>query len=116
MIESLFVHKLDVILPTVTEDRYGDTVVDWDTPLIRRIRGWVAQNATDENRANRLADIGQWVAFVPADAPVGGQFRIRWLDPTFNVTRTFDHVGPPIPAHTPNGPHHIEIQLTEVSG
>lgn len=116
MIETLFVHRLDIVLPTVTTDRYGDQVLDWDHPRVVKLRGWVAQNASDEDRANRTADIGDWVAFVPPSAPVGGECKIRWVDPTFNVTRYFEVVGPPTPAHTPNGPHHIEVPMREVQG
>lgn len=116
MIESLFTYDLDVMNAPMVTDRYEQQAPDWDHPVVERFPGWLSQRSAAEALDNRTAEIGDWVAFLPIEAPITGESRVRWADPTFGVTRVFEVVGPPTPAHTPGGPHHIEAIMREVRG
>lgn len=116
MIETLFVHDLELLAPVDATNRYGDvTHTSWvDVGPI--VKGWISQRDASEDRSNREAEIGQWAVFLPAWAGLTSKHRVRWLDPTTGELRTFDVIGPVNPAHTPSGPHHIEANLRQVNG
>lgn len=114
--DHLLVHELGLIAPTEGTDRYNDVSRTYGTTLTETVDGWISQRSASEIIDNRNAEIGEWVAFIRPGPQVDATWRVRWHDPSLDVDRTFEIVGPPTPAHTPRGPHHIELPLREVRG
>lgn len=114
--DHLLVHQLDLLQPTATTDRYNDTVYTWPEVATDSVDGWLSQRSASEVIDNRNAEIGEWVAFIRPGPEVDTTWRVRWHDDSLDRDRTFEVVGPPTPAHTPRGPHHLELPLREVRG
>lgn len=112
---SLLVHDVTVLTAGSTTDRYGATVKDWGNATERDVRGWVSQREALEDRTDgREAQIQGWILYLPAGDAITGHNRVRWNDPTPAVT--FEVDGPPDPAWSPRGEHHIEVRLRVVDG
>jgi len=110
MIESFFVHQIDIVRPGVTTGRGSDVVKDWSASTSRRSTGWIAQATSDDVRDNRSGDESEWVLQTYATTDVRPGDRVVWGDLTFEV------VGRPNPAWTPRGQHHTECRLRLVEG
>lgn len=108
---SLLVHTVTISTAGTTTDRYGATVKDWDNPIERTERGWVSQQSRLEDRSDgREAQVQGWVLYLDAGDPIAGEDRVTWSGITFEVD------GPPNPAWSPRGEHHIEVPLRAVTG
>lgn len=107
---GLLVHDIDIVTPAQTTDRYGDTVKDWAGATRTSTRGWISQRASSEVLGRREAGVTEWVLFIDADTPLTQFDRVEWDGLTFDVD------GPPHPAWTPRGEHHVEAGLRIVAG
>lgn len=106
----LMVHDVTIVTPGESTGRYGDTVKDWSSASREEVRGWVARRSQEEVNGHREAQVSAWVLFVEPDVTVTGQDRVEWCDTTFEVD------GPPLPAYSPRGQHHMEVPLRLVEG
>lgn len=106
---TLLAHTATIVTPGVTVDRYGPTP-DWTNAAETTTRAWFSQRSALEDRDHREAQIGDWVGFFPAGTILTGHDRVRWGSITFEVD------GPPNPAGTPRGAHHVEARLRVVDG
>lgn len=111
-LDSLLVHDVTIRRAAVTTDRYHNpTVKDWNNVTDTATKAWIHQQSHEELRNNgREAQLGGWVAFLPAEVDVDGGDRLIWDDLTFEVD------GPPRRAWTPRGEHHVEAPLRHVEG
>jgi plastocyanin len=110
---SLMVHDVTVVHAGTGTNVYGDTTKDWATATRTGVRGWVSQTSQSEVLDGREAQVSEWVVFLPPEVTVAGGDRIEWAD---LPAVTFEVDGPPNPARTPRGPHHIEARLRVVEG
>jgi len=109
-LDSLLTQTVTIVRAGTATSRYGDTAKDWTTSTSTTTRGWISQRGSDEDPANREAEIGTWVLFVGPDETITGRDRVIWNGTTFEV------VGPPTLAYTPRGLHHHEVTLRVVDG
>lgn len=107
---SIMVHSVTVVRAGTATDRYGNAEKDWTNATHTHAVAWIAQRNASEVLGNREAQVGQWVGYFPEGVPIAGGDRVEWGDYTFEVD------GPPHPAWSPRGPHHIEAQLLLVEG
>lgn len=107
---SLLVHDVTLIAPGTGAGRYGDAVKDWTTATEVDTKGWVARTGQNEVNGDREAQVSEWVLFLHPEETITGAYRVRWSGLTFEVD------GPPMPAWTPRGEHHIEVPLRVVTG
>lgn len=108
---GLLVHEVTILRPNRLTDRYGNSSKDWAHVTETDAVGWVSQRAASEDRANgREAQLSEWVLFLDPDVDIVGGDRVTWEGLTFEVD------GPPNPAWTPRGPHHLEVPLKVVEG
>lgn len=110
--DRLLTRDVELITPTVTVDRYGNEVLDWDHPTITRTRGWLSPTEAEEDTRDRDQRRIDAKLFLRADITVDASARVR-IDDTDPV---FEVVGPPLAFHHPRGPHHLEIGLTAITG
>ncbi|MEU0675476.1 hypothetical protein ABZ330_21795 [Streptomyces sp. NPDC006172] len=109
-------HLVDVEHPGSTTDRYGNSVADWSASTHAEVAAWMQQNTGAEDADQREALIGEWlmicnpVAVDGTPLTVHGSARVHWGELTFEV------IGPPGPAYTPDEVHHYEIRLKTVEG
>lgn len=111
---SLLVHDVTILTAASTTDRYNNTVKDWGNATERDVRGWVSQRSQLEDHDQREAQVSDWILYLDAGDPITGANRVRWNDPASAVT--FEVEGPPNPAWSPRGEHHVEIPLRVVTG
>lgn len=109
-LETLLVHDVDILTAADDEDRYGNTVKDWDNATSAAVKGWVSQRSRLEDHDQREAQVSEWVLFLHPDATISGLNRVRWGGITFEVE------GPPNPTWSPRGLHHYEVPLRVVTG
>lgn len=108
---SLLVHDVTIRRAGTSTDRYGATVKDWGTATDTEVKGWVARSSELEvNDQGREGQSSQWVLFLPAETDIVGGDRVIWRSTTYEVD------GPPNPAWTPRGEHHVEARLKLVEG
>lgn len=107
---SLLVHDVTLIEPGETTDRYSNTVKDWDNTTDTVVKGWVSQRSALEDHDQREAQVSDWILYLHPDAAITGEYRVSWSGITFEVD------GPPNPAWTPRGEHHLEVPLRVVAG
>jgi hypothetical protein len=110
-LRTLLVHDIAILRPALGSNRYGDASKDWGTASETDTVGWIARRNESEDRAEgREAQISEWVLYLDAGADIQGGDRVVWGTTTFEVD------GPPNPARTPRGVHHIEANLRLVEG
>lgn len=109
-LSSLMVHDVTVVHAATITDRYGNLTKDWTNPTRTTVRGWVARRSETEVVDGREAEVSDWVVFLPTGTVITGGDRVEWNGNVFEVN------GPPNEAWTPRGPHHIEAQLSAVTG
>lgn len=109
-LDRLMVQAVTILTPGAGTNRYGDPSKDWATATETETRGWISQRIRSEDLDGREAQITGWVLFLPAATTITGRDRVLWDDLTFEVD------GPVLPAHTPRGLHHLEVNLRAVTG
>jgi hypothetical protein len=111
---TLMVHDVTVVHAGMVVDPYGETK-DWAAATRTAVRGWVSRRSQLEDRTGgREAQVSEWVAYLPAGTAITGGDRVEWSG--LPAGTSFEVDGPPLPAATPRGPHHIEAQLRVVEG
>lgn len=114
-LRTLMVHPVTIVHAATTTDRYGNTTKDWTTATRTTTNGWVSRATQLEDHTDgREAEVSTWKAYLPAGTAVDGGDRLEW-NPTGSLI-TFEVDGPPLPAFTPRGLHHIEAQLRVAEG
>lgn len=115
-IERFWVHDLTIVRPTTKEGRYG-TEVDWDNATRSTVVGWLnARQPSDLALANRDEsghrdiDVSYWEGFLPAGTDIDAQDRVEAFGMSFEV------IGHPRPAFTPERTSHLEFLLKVVEG
>jgi len=110
-LRSLLVHEIAILRPALGTSRYGDATKDWVTATETETVGWISRRSESEDRTNgREAQVSEWVLYLDEDADIQGGDRVVWGTTTFEVD------GPPNPARTPRGEHHVEANLRLVEG
>lgn len=112
-IEDLFVTHVTVLNPGTATDRYGNDVDDWTTPTTIETSGWLQDLISRRPRPGHGVEsldgrdtlTSPHQLFLPADVAISGYSRVVIDGITFEVD------GPPATARTPEGPHHLEVQL-----
>lgn len=109
--DHLLPHQVTRVRPAVTTDSYGNQTRDYGAPADRKVMGaWVQQDQRTEPRSDGRDPLVQVWLMVTNDPDVQGYDRIEWDGPTMDV------FGPPEPAYTPAGYHHMESTLRVVAG
>lgn len=106
---TLLVRDVTILRAGVTTD-YGTTVPTWTNPQSTTTKGWLSQQSRDEDNRNRNAEVSYWHLTVAADTDIQAGDRVEIDGSTFEVD------GPPNPAWSPAGVHHIEATLRIVEG
>jgi len=114
--DRLLVHDVVVVRPATSTDAYGDVELDYGASATRTsIRAWLQQDQRDETFRDGRAPLDQRWLLVTNETDVAGRDRIEWADhPAGSVT--FEVDGPPEPAYTGAGLHHLEAGLRVVEG
>lgn len=107
---SLLVHDVTITTPGYDTNRYGDEEKDWTEATTTTVKGWVSQRSGIEDRDHREAQASDWVLFLHAGTTITALDRVTWSGITFEVD------GPPNPAWSPRGEHHLEVPLRVVVG
>jgi head-tail adaptor len=107
---SLLVHDVVILTAGSGTDRYGATVKDWATATSETVKGWVSQRSATEDHGNREAEVSDWVLYLHPGTDITAKNRVTWSGITFEVD------GPPNPAWSPRGEHHLEVPLRVVAG
>lgn len=110
---SMMVHDVTVVHAGTTTDAYGNQTKDWTAATRTAVRGWVSQTSGNEVLDGREAEVSEWAVYLPAGTVVTGGDRVEWAD---LPAVTFEVDGPPNPARTPRGPHHVEARVKVVEG
>ena len=105
-----FPHQLVVLNPTTTEDRYSNTIDDWDSPASFRECGDVQQMSATELIDGRTATVDDWRVFLSCDTKVTARSRIRWNGATYEV------MGTPNRLAYGSNLDHTEARLKRVEG
>lgn len=105
-------HTVSVVRPATATDDYGNVTRDYGDAATRtEISAWMQQDRRTEPRDDGRDPLEQRWLLVANHADIQGRDRIEWTDhPTFEVE------GPPEPAYTPAGYHHVEATLRVVAG
>ena len=106
---DLMTAEVVIVTPTYGDDN-GDTVKLWDDAAESTEYVWITQRTATEALGNREQQVSGWFIVADLDAPLTADARVRFEG------RTFEVVGHPKTARTPEGPHHIEAELREVTG
>lgn len=107
---SLLVHDVTILTAPTTTNRYNDAEKDWDNATSAAVKGWVSQRTQLEDHDQREAQVSDWILYVDSGVTITGANRVQWSGITFEVD------GPPNPAWTPRGEHHLEVPLRVVTG
>jgi hypothetical protein len=114
--DRLLVHSVTVVHPAETVDAYGNADYDYGVAATRiSIRGWLQQDQRDETLTEGRDPLDQRWLLVTNVGTIDGNDRIEWGGhPAGAITFAVD--GPPEPAYTPAGFHHVEATLRIVEG
>lgn len=104
-IDQFFVTDMTILRPTVVTDRYNDAALDWDSPTEIAVSGWLHELSSFESYGNRDTTQVSAQVFLPSDTDIRAGDRVRIAGIDYEVD------GAPITAHTPTGPHHLEVVL-----
>ncbi len=109
-IQSLMTDNVTVENPAFTFDNRGNKVKDWDNATIIPVKAWITQRSTEELQDLREGTKSDWIVFLLPEIPIDNLSRVRY------GTLVFQVVGKPHNAKTPEGPHHLEVDLELVEG
>lgn len=116
--ERLLVHDLVIVRPAVgTVDAAYGTVFDYGASAVRSsVRGWLDPPAGTETFADGRDVLEQRWTLITNYLGVDGNDRVEWAGHPAGGTMIFTVDGPPEPAHTPRGRHHLRTRLRKVEG
>lgn len=104
-------HTVTIVTPTITEDRTGDTVLDYGVTATRRtVQGWVQQTAASEEHSDRDKRSTSFTFHSDATPSMTALDRAEWDAKTFLVDGEPNHLD------SPNGYHHTEARLLRIEG
>ncbi len=106
----LLTQPVTILRAATSTDGVGDTIEDWSTPTETTVNGWLTQISESEVINRRDAQISDAHLFLDADVDILATDRVIANGVLYEVN------GPPAHAHTPRGPHHLEVALNAVSG
>lgn len=109
-IARLLTQPVVILRARVSANRYGDDIVDWANTDETSTLGWLTQLSGREVLGTRDAQVSDWKLYLAADVDIDAGDRVLADGVTYEVD------GPPHHAHTPRGPHHIEVALHAVTG
>lgn len=111
MIDDYFVRPATRLRADLIDTRSGQTR-DWDNAAELAMKGWLSQATAieDEDTPGRDARITGTVLVLPADTDVLATDRVS-ID-----GQVYDVDGPPNRPWTPDGEHHVLVQLRLVEG
>lgn len=114
--DHLLVHTVTLVDPAEATDTYGNTTYDYGPAATRTtIRAWLQQDQRSETFPDGRDPLDQRWLMVTNHETVAGVDRIEWADhPSGAVVFSID--GPPEPAYTPAGFHHLEAGLRITEG
>lgn len=112
-IDDFFVTPVTVRNPGSTTDRNGNTIDDWTTATSVSTSGWLQDLVSRRPRAGAGVEVqggrdtlvSAHQLFLPADTAISGYSRVLIDGQTFEVD------GAPTTTRTPEGAHHLEVQL-----
>lgn len=108
-LDQLLTTPVTIITPgSMTSTRYNSQLPDWTFPDEVDTIGWLTELSTTEVLDGRDTVLTGWRLFLPAGTTITAVDRVRIDGDTFDVD------GQPHSATTPNGEHHIEVNLTRV--
>ena len=108
---SMLPQTVTRVRPSTSTDTYGNTTYDYASPTSSTsMAAWLQQDDRAEPLADGRAPLEQRWLMVTNDSDVAGRDRITFGALTFEVD------GPPEPAYTPAGFHHLEATLKLVEG
>jgi hypothetical protein len=119
----LLVHTVTVVHPAETVDAYNNTTHDYGVAATRTVLApgtategvWLQQQARTEDHPDGRDPAEQRWTMVTNYPDIAAVDRIEWAGhPSGPVVFTVD--GPPEPAYTPTGFHHLEATLQIVEG
>lgn len=99
-----------IIRAARVEDPYGDVELDWANATRTVTTGWLSQGSSVELLVARDTVVTVSQVYLPKEADVDRQDRLE-VD-----GELYDIVGKPNLAHSPRGPHHLEVTVREVLG
>lgn len=107
---SLMVRDITILVPGTRTDAYGDTQLDWTTPVGTLTQGWLAQQTSTEVVDGRNTTVSELVLTLPAGTAINARDRVRVDGVVYEI------IDEPLAAWTPRGEHHIEAKLRLVTG
>lgn len=109
---GLLPHTVSRVRPSTSTDTYGNTTYSYTVPPATStdITAWLQQDDRTEPLADGRAPLEQRWLMLTNESDVLGRDRIIFGSITFEVE------GPPEPAYTPAGFHHVEATLRVVFG
>lgn len=113
---ALLPHTVTVIEPVEQTDAYNNATFDYGDDATRtQVAAWLQQDQRSEPHPDGRDPLDQRWLMVTNYPSITGKARIEWGDhPQGPVVFTID--GPPEPAYTPTGFHHLECTLRVTEG
>lgn len=108
-VDSLMTESVTLLALTgETRDEIGGSV---RTETTTTTTAYLEPRSGSEDEADRNTEMGDWLAFLPADVALTGWDRLM------HGTRVFDVVAPPRPVYNPrvSAVSHVEVDLREVT-
>lgn len=117
----LFPHTVTRVRPSSSVDGYGNTVLDYTTPVsTASVDGRLIAKTTDrfidvvQPAKGRDAEIETW-EFLTNDSDFLADDRLQWVHPSRGAI-TFEVEGQPMARYARDSFHHMKIQLRIVEG
>lgn len=118
---GLFPHTVTRVRPSESTDTYGNTVLDYSTPVsTASVSGRLIAKTTDrffdvvQPAKGRDAEIETW-EFLTNESDFLPDDQLQWVHPSRGAI-TFEVEGQPMPRYARGDFHHMKIQLRIVEG
>jgi len=109
-LESMMTDTVVIRYPVFVTDSRGNLIKDWTNATEVTTKAWITQRDTVELFGNREGTSSNWFCFLLKEIVLDNQCRIVYDAMTFEI------VGKPHKAKTPEALHHIEVELKLVEG
>ena len=110
-IQTLLIHEVDILKPTMVTSNAGDESFSWDNPTRTASQAWIdPEKVFEPGDPLRPGSELQVQIFFSPTAVVANEDRIDWDGRIFHV------IGPPRLRFTPRGVHHLEVKAVEYDG